>query len=448
MSDGKTMSSKRIMIDGYNLALERGTGVATYSRNLSLELSKLGHKIDLLYGLRATTGKHALLSEVNFFDPGTKSVKTSEIVKALVTSPLGIDVQEVPITGKVISRNPTRALPPHDRIFNRRNLFSIARWQFRVFGKFLDTSYEQPAQIAHWTYPLPVRLKQAANIYTIHDLVPLRLPYTTLDNKKEYYRIVRDIAKQADHIVTVSETSKRDIIELLDVPEDRVTNTYQAVSLPKAILERPYDETAREVEAIFGLEPNKYFLFFGAIEPKKNVGRIIEAYLASQSKFPLVVIGQLTWKDATDLRLLGVPTGATKGGAKAPVDPSISAVSRAQQIIRLEYLPLNLLASVIRCARTVVFPSLYEGFGLPILEAMQLGTAVITGTEGSNPEVSGDSAYLVDPYDVGAITKAIRIMENDQDLVDHYKASGQERARLFSPERYSERLTNLYNRLA
>ncbi len=442
------MSSKRIMIDGYNLALERGTGVATYSRNLSLELSKLGHKIDLLYGLRATTGKHALLSEVNFFDPGTKPVKTSEIVKALTTSPLGITVNQVPITGRVIAKNPVRSLPPHDRIFNRRNLFSIAQWHFRVFGKFLDTSYEQPPQVAHWTYPLPIRLKQALNIYTIHDLVPLRLPYTTLDNKKEYYRVVRDIARDADHIVTVSETSKRDIIDLLGVPEERVTNTYQSVSLPKAILERPYDEVASEVESIFGLEPNKYFLFFGAIEPKKNVGRIIEAYLASQSRYPLVVIGQLTWKNASDLRLLGVPGGDTKGGGRVPVDPSITAVSRAQQVIRLEYLPLNLLASVIRCARTVVFPSLYEGFGLPILEAMQLGTAVITGTEGSNPEVSGDSAYLVDPYDVGAIAQAIRVMQNDQAVVDHYEAAGRERAKLFSPERYSERLSNLYNRLA
>ena len=442
------MSSKRIMIDGYNLALERGTGVATYSRNLSLELSKLGHKIDLVYGLRSSTGKHALLSEVNFFDPGTKSVKTSEIAKALVTSPLGIDVRQVPITGKVIAKTAVRALPPHDRIFNHRNLVSIARWHFRVFGKFLETSYEKPAQIAHWTYPLPIRLKQSANIYTIHDLVPLRLPYTTLDNKKEYYRTVRDIAQKADHIVTVSEASKRDIMELLDVPEQKVTNTYQAVNLPSIILNRPFDEVAGEVESIFGLEPNKYFLFFGAIEPKKNVGRIIEAYLASQSNFPLVIIGQLTWKDASDLRLLGVPSGEKKTGGRVPLDPSITAVSRAQKVIRLEYLPLNLLASVIRCARTVVFPSLYEGFGLPILEAMQLGTAVITGKEGSNPEIAGDSAYLVDPYDVGAIAQAIRVMQNDQGVVDHYEAAGRERAKLFSPERYSERLTNLYNRLA
>ncbi len=295
---------------------------------------------------------------------------------------------------------------------------------------------------------MPIRLRRAANIYTIHDLVPLRLPYTTLDNKREYYRIVRDIARKADLIVTVSETSKRDIVELLDVDETRVVNTYQSVSLPDSVLSRSLDAVSDEVAAIFGLEPKKYFLFFGAVEPKKNVGRIIEAYLASQSKYPLVIVGQLTWKNANDLRLLGVSAQeGQKQKSSGAIDPTITAVSRAQQIVRLEYLPLNLLTSLIRCARSVVFPSLYEGFGLPILEAMQLGTAVITGTEGSNPEIAGEGAYLVDPYDVGAIAQAFRDMQNDQAMVDHYESLGKERAKVFSPERYSERLSELYKRL-
>lgn len=438
------MPNKRIMIDGYNLALEKGTGVATYSRNLSLELSKLGHKIDLLYGVRASTGKNALLSEVNFFDTAATPMRTSEVVRTLMTSSLGVTARQVPITGKVVARNPVRVLPPYDRIFNRRNLFAISRWHYRVFGNFMETTYEQPAEIAHWTYPLPIRLKNAANIYTIHDLVPLRLPYTTLDNKREYYRTVRDLVRHADHIVTVSEASKRDIIDLFDVPEDRVTNTYQSASLPQEILNRSFDSVSDEVAAIFGLDSKKYFLFFGAIEPKKNVARIIEGYLASQSTLPLVIVGQLSWKDANDLRLLGVSSPSSSKNAM--IDPTISAVSRSQQIIRLEYLPLNLLTSLIRCARAVVFPSLYEGFGLPILEAMQLGTAVVTGTEGSNPEVAGDSALLVDPYNVGAIAEAIRAMQNDSDMVETYEKRGLEQAKLFSAERYSERLSALYSR--
>jgi glycosyltransferase involved in cell wall biosynthesis len=439
------MTKPRVMIDGYNLALEKGTGIATYARNLSGHLSELGYPIDLLYGVRSSVGKNALLSEVGFFDPSTRALSPVEVVKRLATSPLGTTARQVPITGKVIARHVPGGLPAHERIFNFRNLYTMSRWHFRTYGQFLQTTYENPANIAHWTYPLPIKLKKAANIYTIHDLVPLRLPYATLDNKREFLKTVRKIADTADHIVTVSEVSKRDIVDLLGVEESRVTNTYQAVSLPSYILNRNEDEVRNEVASIFGLEHKKFFLFFGAIEPKKNIGRIIEAYLASQVKYPLVIVGQLVWKNANDLRLLGVPTG----GRKAEVyDPTVGHATRTSSIVRLEYLPLNLLMSLIRCARSVVFPSLYEGFGLPILEAMQLGTAVITGSEGANPEIAGDGAIIVDPYNVNAISQAIRDIANDDALMRYYEAEGLERAKLFSPERYAERLKSLYTRLS
>lgn len=439
------MPKARVMVDGYNLALEKGTGIATYARNLSAQLSALGHQVDLMYGVRSSAGKNELLAEVSFFDPSVKPMKTQDIVKRLITSPFGVTANRVPITGKVIARNTPGGLPAHDRIFNSRNLYTVSRWHFRTYGQFLNVDYPGSADIAHWTYPLAVTLKNAANLYTIHDLVPLRLPYATLDNKKEFLKKVRRISERADHIVTVSEVSKRDIIELLGVDESRVTNTYQAVNLPSYILNRKEDEVREEVSSIFGLEHKQYFLFFGAIEPKKNVARIIEAYLASQTRLPLVIVGQLVWKNANELRLLGVPQDLGKSARKQPfLDPTISHVSKTSSVIRLEYLPLNLLTSLIRCARAVVFPSLYEGFGLPILEAMQLGTAVITGNEGANPEVAGDSALIVDPYNVNSISQAIKDLANDDGLMEHYEAVGLERAKLFSPEKYAERLQNLY----
>jgi glycosyltransferase involved in cell wall biosynthesis len=438
------MSNARIMVDGYNLALEKGTGVATYARNLSEQLSALGHQVDLMYGVRSSAGKNDLLAEVSFFDPSIKSMKTQEVIKRLITSPLGATARRVPITGKVIARTAAGGLPVHDRIFNARDLYTVSRWHFRTYGQFLNVDYPGAADIAHWTYPLAVTLKNAANLYTIHDLVPLRLPYTTLDNKKEFLKKVRRISEKADHIVTVSEVSRRDIIDLLGVDESRVTNTYQAVSLPSYILNRPEDEVRQEVQSIFGLEHKEYFLFFGAIEPKKNVARIIEAYLASQTNRQLVIVGQLVWKNANELRLLGVPQDTDKSRKGQPSDPTIGHVSKTSSVVRLEYLPLNLLTSLIRCARAVVFPSLYEGFGLPILEAMQLGTAVITGSEGANPEVAGDSALIVDPYNVNAISQAIKDMANDDGLVEHYQTVGLERAKLFTPERYRERLRDLY----
>ncbi len=439
------MGKARVLVDGYNLALEKGTGIATYARNLSAQLSALGHKVDLMYGLRFSSGKNKLLAEVSFFDPPTRSMKTKEIVKSLITSPFGVTAKQVPLTGKVIARKTHGGLPEHDRIFNARHLYTISRWHFGTYGQFLNVDYPGKADVAHWTYPLPVKLKNAANLYTIHDLVPLRLPYTTLDNKRAFLKMVRRIGEKADHIVTVSEASKRDIVELLGVDENRVTNTYQAVSLPSRILNRNEDEVREEVSSIFGLDHRQYFLFFGAIEPKKNVGRIIEAYLASHSQFPLVIVGQLVWKDANELRLLDALQDTEKSLLKKlMLGPTTGRPAKTSSVVRLEYLPLNLLTSLIRCARGVVFPSLYEGFGLPILEAMQLGTAVITGSEGANPEVAGDSALIVDPYDVNSISQAMKDIANDDGLMEHYQMMGLERAKLFSPEKYAERLQTLY----
>src|SRR5262249_45719394 len=144
----------------------------------------------------------------------------------------------------------------------------------------------------------------ACNIYTIHDLVPLRLPFTTLDNKRRMFRLLKKIAATADHIVTVSENSKRDIIELLSVNEKRITNTYQAVSFPKEDLERTQEAIAEQLTGSFGLELHEYLLFFGALEPKKNVARLIEAYLASSADVPLVLVAGGGWHNDRETNFL------------------------------------------------------------------------------------------------------------------------------------------------
>ena len=158
--------------------------------------------------------------------------------------------------------------------------------------------------IMHWTYPLPIRLEGARNIYTLHDLVPLRLPYTTLDNKRYYLRLLRGCLRWGDHICTVSESSRRDIIDLLGARPDQVTNTYQSIRInkPPAQTDTP-EGLAAWLRGLFGLEPGRYFLFYGALEPKKNIGRLIEAYLSASLPIPLVIVGGRAWKSEGELRL-------------------------------------------------------------------------------------------------------------------------------------------------
>ena len=114
---------------------------------------------------------------------------------------------------------------------------------------------------------------------------------------------------------------------------------------------------------------------------------------------------------------------------------------------RIPYLPLGQLISLIRGARGVLFPSLYEGFGLPVLEAMMLGAPVITSTVSSLPEIAGDAALLVDPLDVDDIAKAIRSFDHDGDLRAELSRRGVKRAAYFSPAAYEKRIAALYKRL-
>ena len=138
-------------------------------------------------------------------------------------------------------------------------------------------------------------------IYTIHDMIPLKFPYFVVDRGGRAVQLHREIARQADHIITVSQSSKQDIVDLLDVQEDRVSVTYQpAPSLP--LLEQRRAE--RLVETIYGVRSGEYALFLGAIEPKKNLKRLIEAFLLAGVDIPLLLAGPLGWLYDEDLALL------------------------------------------------------------------------------------------------------------------------------------------------
>jgi glycosyltransferase involved in cell wall biosynthesis len=327
-------------------------------------------------------------------------------------------------------------LPTHDHIFTTRNLFENARWYFGATGKPLSLSFATPPDVLHCTYPIPIRCKSAVNIFTIHDLVPLRLPHTTLDNKRYMYRLLRNIAATADHIVTVSENSKKDIMNFLGVEEDRITNTYQSVEFPPEYVNRPLDGVIETLEGSFGLEYGKYLLFYAALEPKKNVVRLIDAYFTSGVDLPLVLVASGGWGNDAEIALV-------QGRRE---EERLSGRTR-RRIIRLDYASIPMLTTIIRGACAVIFPSLYEGFGLPVLEAMVLGTPVVTSNVSSLPEIAGDAALLVNPYDVGDISRAIRMIVEDVDLRSELIARGRTQAAMFSVDRYRERLAQLYQSL-
>ncbi|MEI7933342.1 MAG: glycosyltransferase family 1 protein [Alphaproteobacteria bacterium] len=348
----------------------------------------------------------------------------------------GLRPIELPRSGLVFGPM-ADALQPFHRVFATTRLIDVGMAHFKIYGRLVQLRLPDRPALFHATHPIPLAVKGCPNIYTIHDLVPLRLPYATLVNKKYFYRLLTSLARTADHIVTVSEYSRRDIIEHLGVDERRVTNTYQAVDIPAEVLARSDDEVADDLAKLFGLEFGGYFLFCGAIEPKKNVSRLVDAYAASGSKRPLILAGSGGWQNRADLRKV-----RDERFTNFRIDGN--TMRRERQVRRLEYLPRGQLYTLIRGARALLFPSIYEGFGLPVIEAMALGTPVVTSNVSSLPEIAGNAALLVDPYSIEDISRAIRTIEADADLRAALAERGREQAQKFSPQAYDERLRHLY----
>ncbi len=429
----------RIGLDGYNLAMAQGTGVATYGRTLGAALAEMGHPLDGVFGLDLAQASSATLREVLFFagldrpanEPAPK-LTLRRMARRAWLSPFARRAVEAPVRGVVLAEAFKARLPPFDRIFSFGNLFEVGARYFRRYGRFLTLKLRSPPAIMHWTYPLPIRLAGARNIYTIHDLVPLRLPQTSTEDKRYHYELIRRCLTSSAHVCTVSEASRADILQVYpDIAPAQVTNTYQVVPAPAETLAIDEGELRARLSALFDLAPRGYFLYYGALEPKKNLGRLIEAYLGADLTKPLIIVGGRSWKADDELRIL---TGAHGVG--------LTGLAR---IRRLDYLPRHLLLLLVRGARAVLFPSLYEGFGLPVVEAMALGTPVMTSTASCLPEIAGEAAFLVDPYDIQAMEAALRRLHQDDVLCDRLASAGPQQASRYSTTAYATRLQGVYS---
>lgn len=435
-----------VLYELFNLTIPAGTGIATYARNLCATAAGLGYEAQGLFNTnRSIDRKNALLAEIQFFD--ARNAKRSRFahyashaLPFLFGAPFGIATAPLPRCGIVLHSKVNHALSPLSQTYVSRIFLDAARYHFGRYRTGARLNLTTPPDIFHATQAIPLRVPGARNVYTIHDIVPLRLPQTTLDDKKYFLEMVRYLGRTADRIVTVSEASRKDLIEFCGIPEEKIVNTYQAVSFPDEVMAQTLDEAARLVKHCFDLDPGGYFLFFGALEPKKNVGRLIDAFVASGTDRKLVIAGGLGWEYDADLEKI------ESSRSKAMLIEGRRIIPD-ERILRLQHLPLFQLTALIRCARAVVFPSLYEGFGLPVLESMLLGAPVITSDVSSLPEIAGDAALLVDPTSVGSIVQAIRKLDADDALCADLRGRGRDRAEVFSPDAYRHRVDDLYKEL-
>ena len=270
-----------------------------------------------------------------------------------------------------------------------RDVFALAQARFARTGQVLRLRAPGPPGVMHWTYPVAAAVEGWCNLYTVHDVIPLTHPELVATDPQALRARLRALMPGAAGFLTVSEHSRGEIVRTLGIAPERVVSAGLAVE-PKSLGTRPLPA---------GLTRGAYFLFHGLVEPRKNLPRIVAAWRASGTACPLVIAG---------------PHGGE------PLDLAGA--------MRLPYLPRDELLSLVAGARALVFPSLAEGFGLPVAEAMALGTPVLTSFGGALEETAGGAALLVAPEDIGAIAAAIRRLDEDATLRSALAQGGRRRA--------------------
>ena len=269
-------------------------------------------------------------------------------------------------------------------------------------------------------------VKRARRVVTIHDMTLVLFP--EWHPRARVSSMAKEIARSleiADHILADSASTRDDIVKHFSIRSERIS----VVPLAADQSFKPLPDTeVQKVLSDWGLARDGYLLFMGTIEPRKNLLRLLQAVeLAGTRAGPLVIAGADGW-------------------GSDEVASRIERLRRAGRLTYLGYVPDDARPALINGARGFVYPSLYEGFGLPVLEAMACGVPVLASNVSSLPEVVGDAGLLVDPCDVDAIAQGMVRLWDDQALRHELSVRGLEQAAGFSWEKTASQTLKTYAR--
>jgi alpha-1,3-rhamnosyl/mannosyltransferase len=296
--------------------------------------------------------------------------------------------------------------PPYEMLF---------RWRT---GRF--RLYHEPNHI-----PIETTLP---TVTTIHDISVLSHPEWHPEHRVRWYeRQFERGRRQSVRFIAASEFTRRELVERVQIPADQIDVTHQAAR-PEFYLREP--EAVRETCRAMRL-PEQFFLFVGTLEPRKNISTLLEAHAELPASIrrscPLVLVGAWGWKNEA-------------------LDGVLEARQAAGDIRMLGYVANETLACLYSACTALAWPSLYEGFGLPPLEAMACGAPVIVSNVASLPEVVGEGGVLLDPNHVGPWTEAMRRMVEDSAWREQWGEKGLARAATFSWQRCAAQTLETYRR--
>lgn len=289
-------------------------------------------------------------------------------------------------------------------------------WRNNRFGSYARTV--KPS-LYHETKYTPFNFEDGPILVTIYDLSFVRHPeWHPLDRVKFYEKYSLKQLSRVEAIITISEFSKKEISDLLNIDRSKIHVTYPGVDLS-------FTPGKGRIHNL----PNQYILYVGNLEPRKNLPLLLDAYQSlprpMQDNYSLVIAGAKGW--CTD-----------------EIEKKLRLLRKNGKVTLMGYVPQRSLPDLYRGASLFVYPSFYEGFGLPVIEAMASGVPVVASNTSSLPEVVSDAGVLVNPYDVDELRDAmVEILKNEKKRVE-MSERGLERAKLFSWERCARETLRVY----
>ena len=355
---------------------------------------------------------------------------TRELVKALARLSAAWPELDYRLFVADVSRGPCPPLPGPN--FTWRSTRLSERWLARLWYRL-----RLPVKIESWTGALdlfhapdfflpPVR-RNTRTLVTIHDLSFVREPETTMPGMSAHLnRWAPASVRRADHVIAVSAATRRDLIELYQTPPEKISVLHHGVGPEFRPIEQP--ESLSAVRQKYGLGDQPFILSLGTLQPRKNYGRLIQAFARLDPTYTLVIVGRQGWH-------------------YADIFAEVARLDLSRRVHFPDFVADDDLPALYNAASLFVYPSLYEGFGLPALEAMACGTPVVASNQSALPEVVGQAGLLVDPRDAEAIAAAMSQILSQPNLQQQLAQAGLIQAAKFTWEGMATRLLQLYHNL-
>lgn len=351
---------------------------------------------------------------------------TRSLVKELLAFP---EIEEITLFYNFFRNVPKQIWKPNSektKVVVFRCPKGILQSCWNVFGVPRIESLIGNVDVFHGHHFILPPMAHAKTVLTVHDLTYLKFPhyyYNQKLNKKGYQQELPNSLKRADHVITISETTKKDLIEVLNYPANKISPIY--LGAEQIFSPDVSDEGITNVLTMYNIRSSYLIFLVGANEPRKNIARTITAFQQARE-----IIKE-------DISLLIIGDGI-KERVKGKTGP---------EIIFLGNVPKEELPILLKGAVMSLYPSLYEGFGLPVLESMACGTPVITSNISSMPEVGGDAVSYVNPFKENEITEAIVNLYRNTERRKRLSEMGKERAKKFTWQRTAEKTIEVYKKI-